>query len=302
MKPLALPRMLLLAACTAAALAPAVLSPALSALPAPPAPASGSGPTLAREDTMSTEVAEVLVTAPRVTLDEIIARVARGEARRESLLVDQTFRLTLRVFTNTLSAEPQLLQENVSQVYRKKPNLVRVVPLREWKRKPKDDRRGDIQVSSSMGEEVVNFAFRPEGRRAFRYRIEGRDLVGGHLIYRIGFEPRSRLDPSTPSGLVWIDTNDFVIVRQEVRFERSPAPILIKGIDKLVVERQNAGGFWVLKRVLMRAEMTIPIPHFGRAFDIALTYDDQRLNTGLSDSLFTAGRSARGTAVQVDSK
>ena len=35
----------------------------------------------AREDTMHTEVPEVLVTAPRITLDEILDLVARGEAR-----------------------------------------------------------------------------------------------------------------------------------------------------------------------------------------------------------------------------
>ena len=52
------------------------------------APAS-PGPTLAREDTLHTEVPEVLVRAPRVTLAEILDRVARGEARRESLLTDQ---------------------------------------------------------------------------------------------------------------------------------------------------------------------------------------------------------------------
>src|SRR5437867_2555507 len=42
---------------------------------AQPAPAR-SGPTMAREDTMHTEVPEVLVAAPRVTLDEILDRVA----------------------------------------------------------------------------------------------------------------------------------------------------------------------------------------------------------------------------------
>ena len=52
---------------------------------------AGSGPTLAREDTLHTEVPEVLVAAPRVTLDEILDRVARGEARRESLLTEQAF-------------------------------------------------------------------------------------------------------------------------------------------------------------------------------------------------------------------
>ena len=41
---------------------------------------------------MRTSVPEVLVSAPRVTLDEILDRVGRGEARRDSLLADQASR------------------------------------------------------------------------------------------------------------------------------------------------------------------------------------------------------------------
>lgn len=279
-----------------------LLTPAF-AIGAAGSPAFGAaGPTLAREDTMSTQVAEVLVSAPRVTLDEILARVARGEARRESLITDQAFRLTLRVLSNTLGESPRLEQETVEQVYRKKPRLVRVVHLREWKRKPNSKHGADIRVSAGMGEEIVNFAFRPESRREFNYRIEGRDIVGGHLIYRIAFEPKSRLDPTTPSGLVWIDTNEFVILHQEVRFDRSPAPIFLKGINRLVVERQRVDDSWVLKRVLMRAQATIPLPQLGRAFDFAILYDDYRINSGLDDSLFVTGTHSRGGSVETGNR
>ena len=58
------------------------LIPALFALLVATAPAGAQGPTLAVEDTMHTAVPEVLVRAPRVTLDEILDRVARGEKRR----------------------------------------------------------------------------------------------------------------------------------------------------------------------------------------------------------------------------
>ena len=74
-----------------------------------------SGPTLAVEDTMHTEVSEVLVRAPRVTLEEILDRVARGEARRESLMVDQTFTAALRVVRNVSSPKPELLMETVTK-------------------------------------------------------------------------------------------------------------------------------------------------------------------------------------------
>jgi hypothetical protein len=53
------------------------------------------------------------------------------------------------------------------------------------------------------------------------------------------------------------------------------------------------GGYWVLKRVLMRAETSIPIPRLGRSFDIGLLFDDYAVNAGLADSLFDARGSAR---------
>jgi hypothetical protein len=242
-------------------------------------------PTLAREDTMFTELPEVLVHAPRVTLDEILERVARGEARRDSALRDQTFTATFRLVRAAKGDdEPELLSETVAKVYKKRPDRVRSVVLRRWQKKKSANVK--LNFRSRMDEEVVNFAFRPETRRDFKYRIVGRDLVGNHVIYRIAFEPRSPLDPSEPSGTVWVDTNEFVIVRQEVSFRRSPAPLFIKDVNRMVIERQRVSGHWVLWRVLMRVEAVLPLPTVGKAFDVSLLLDQYAINTGLEDSLF----------------
>jgi hypothetical protein len=244
------------------------------------------GPTLAREDTMHTEVPEVLVSAPRVTLDEIIDRVARGEARRDSMLQDQAFTATFRVVRNQEKKPAALVIETVTRVFRKRPHRARTVTLRTW-REEGGKGKVDIRFRSEMDEEIVNFAFRPAARRDFKYHIVGRDLVGNHVVYRIAFSPRSPLDPSLPSGLVWVDTNDFVIVRQEVSFERSPVPLFVKGVDRMVIERRQVDGHWVLWRVLMRAQTSVPIPHLGRSFDLTLIFDQYAINSGLADSLFT---------------
>jgi hypothetical protein len=252
------------------------------------------GPTVAVEDTLYTEVPEVLVRAPRVTLDEILDRVARGEARRESLIVDQSFTAAVRLMRDVKSGgrEPRLVEETVWKVYRKQPDRVRSVVLRRREGRPSRGARANVDVNfqPDMGEEVVNFAFRPDARDRFRYRIVGRDLVGNHLIYRIEFEPRSALDPFAPSGLVWVDTNDFVIVREEVRFERSPVPLVLKSIDRMVVERERVHGHWVLSRVLMRVELTLPVPTLGKSFDLTMQFHDYRINAGLADSIFEARR------------
>jgi hypothetical protein len=91
--------------------------------------------------------------------------------------------------------------------------------------------------------------------------------------------------------VVWVDTRDFVIVRQELDFTRSPAPLLLKGIDKAVIERREVDGHWMLHRMMLRGEFSIPIPTFGRAFDLSFRFDDYAVNQGIPDSVFaTTGR------------
>jgi hypothetical protein len=259
----------------------------LAAAPASAASPASPGPTLAIEDTMHTEVPEVLVRAPRVTLDEILDRVARGEARRDSMLKDVVFTATMRLVRNPASGKPELFAERVSRVYRKGEDKVRTVTLRRWDLKPPKRGSAEMNFTAGNGEEIVNFAFRPAARKNFRYHIVGRDLLGDHLIYRIAFEPRSLLGTPDPGGIVWVDTRDFIIVRQELDFTRSPTPLILKGIDRAVIERQEVNGYWVLKRLVMRATFTVPIPRFGRAFDIAVQFDDYAINQGIDDAIFT---------------
>lgn len=254
------------------------------------------GPTVAVEDTMRAQVPEVLVRAPRVTLNEILARVARGEARRDSLLRDETFLATVRLVR---PAEPgrdaELVSEDVYRVYKARPGRVRTVTLRHWRMRPSRHRWNQVNVSfhAGMDEEIVNFAFRPGARDQFRYAIVGRDLVGGHLVYRIRFTPRSLLDPSAPHGLVWVDTNDFVIVRQEVGFDRAPAPPLIDGVDRMVIEREQVDGLWMLHRVLLRAQLGLPIPKIEKGFDLSMQFDQIAVNRGIPDSVFTSRAAPR---------
>lgn len=268
-----------------------VLAASLSFLLAASTP---GGPTVAKEDTMHTEVSEVLVRAPRATLAEILDRVARGEARRDSLMNDQVFTATLRVMQTKKDGEQELLNETVTRVFKKRPRKTRSVLLRHIEPKTKKKRTNvEVNFRGGMDEEIVNFAFRPENRREFKYRIVGREILGQNLVYRIAFEPRSRLDPSTPSGVVWVNTNEFVIVRQEVVFDRSPAPLFLKGIERMVIERQNVDGFWVLRRVLLRAAANLPLPVVGRNFDLSLLFDGYAINRGVPDAIFDAGGSAR---------
>lgn len=272
------------------------------AAPAPPAagagPANDAKPVLAVEDTMRTEVPPVLVNARRVTLAELLDRVAAGEARRDSLLRDQSYQRTIRTVGHAADGKgPKLVEEIVARVYLRKPDRSRTVTLREWKAKPPKEPgpRAEVRVETgrAMREDIVDFAFQPSARRNYKYRIVGREILGDHVVYRIAFEPRSALDVAEPSGEVWVDTRDDVIVRQEITFRRSPVPMFLRGIDRMVVERQFVDGFWVLSRVIARVRTTVPIPQYGTSMDFSMAFTDYTVNTGLPDSLFAAAPAAR---------
>lgn len=275
---------------TAPVLALIVLTTLVSALAPLPAPARPDDPqaVLAVEDTMSTEVTPEFVSARRVTLDEILDRVARGEARRDSLLLDQSFTATLRLLRNTTTpGRTELFSETVARVFKRRPSQVHTVELRRFVLDDKEGDDDDVSFSPSMGEEIVNFAIRAENRRDYRFTIEDRTIVGDHIVYTLAFEPRSSLAVYEPRGRIWVDTRENVIVRQELEFEQSPVPLLLRRIPHMVVERTRVGDFWVLSRALVRVEFTVPLPRVGRSADFAMMMTDYTINTGLPDSVFT---------------
>ena len=261
---------------------------ALTLMLALAAPAPTPGPTLATEDTMRTEVSPVLVSAPRVTLDEILDRVAAGEARRDSAMHDQVCTAALRVYRQGHGGQMQLLEEGVWRVYKQRPDRVRSVPLRHQLGPGVKDEDMEADFTPDMGERIVDFAFQPSARRDFRYRIVGRDLVGGHVVYRIAFEPRTALDDVRPRGVVWIDTNEFVIVREEFWYRGvSPAPLVFKSLDNCVVERSLVDGHhWGISRLLARASFTFSVAGIPPQGDLVMTFLNYRVNRGIDPAVF----------------
>ena len=166
------------------------------------------------------------------------------------------------------------------------------------KGKPKKESGVNVEFDADLSEQFIAFAFDPTMRNRYRFSIEERSLVGEHVVYRIGFAPRSALDPF-PTGRVWVDTNDFVILREEFWYrDRSPAPLFIERIENCVLERELVDGrYWVLKRLLARATFSDTIRFLGKVSgekvpkdcDFAFQQTDWIINGGVPDSLFIPG-------------
>ncbi len=291
----ALPTVLLLS------LADPITAP-IAAQGMPPQPTEVSaGPLFAVEDTIpvpSMLMDVQVVTASRVSIDEILRRVAEGEAHRDSMMQDQSFTM-LAALTyldpGKSGAEATKRQwESATQVFRKRPDKVRTVPLRT-RSSFKDADDASVEVGPGMDEELVNFAFQPRTRKRFEFRIEQRQLIGDRVLYVLAFRPRSKLD-NLPTGRAWVDTKEFVIVRQEFWYrDRSPAPLFFKSIDSCVIERTQVDGkWWVMSRILARVQVTSLARFMARAgkeklpptIDFTLSIRDWKVNQGLDDALF----------------
>lgn len=276
----------------------------------PKDPPALSRPTLAVEDTIPPLVAEpypeILVNAPRASLDEILARVAAGEAHRDSLIDDTAFTALMRVVGHEGDgdkARTWVYWDAVARVYRKRPDKVRVIRLKEQAYEqdgtPKKDSNVNVDFDADLSEQFIAFAFDPTMRDRYRFSIDKRSLVGEHVVYEIAFAPRSALDPF-PTGRVWVDTNDFVILREEFWYrDRSPAPLFIERIDNCVLERAKIDDrYWVLSRLLARATFSDAIRLIGKVSgekvpktcDLAFQQTEWIINGGVPDSLFAPGK------------
>ena len=203
----------------------AMLAWAAAVTAAPPSSTGVPGPTVAVEDTMHTAVPEVLIRAPRVTLAEILDRVARGEARRDSLIRDQTFRATIRLVSNTTDPRrpPELESETVMRVYKKRPSQARTVMLRRWQRKPpkKEDARGAVNVRfrSDTSEEIVNRCVEANSFEA----LSGRER--GSEDYTLGWRKRRK-------GIAGDWTNVFTERDKEIFKEEAGELLVELGYEK----------------------------------------------------------------------
>jgi len=281
---------------------------------------------------------EILVTAPRQTLDEILRHVVEGEAQRDSLLRDQAYTALVRVMgrdkREAPDAQARLLYESVDRIYQERPDKHRVIRLREWswddgKRGGEEEQKGgqtlraemrrggesgaqaetevriegggghddgvQVDYGSDMSEQFVAFAFDPKARSLYRFRIEDRKILGDNVVYVLAFEPRSPLEP-LPRGRVWVNTNDFVILREEISFNhKSPLPLLIESVDSCVIERTRVDRrYWVVSRILARVTLTDPVRWAARlsgtklpkVVDFAFSRTDWIINGDIPDSLF----------------
>ena len=258
-------------------------------------------PTLAAEDTFGVQVKyetrTIEVQAKRVTLRDILERAREGEKKRREAVTDLAYTEHVRVtlLGDRRSKDKRRFFEEATRVYWKPPGRTMRVELGERKYGDQDSTESIVpraQVGVEM-DDALDFAQGPfylEQIDDFRYEIIDRRLYPDRIIYAVQFEPRSDFEPLSIAGTFWIDTADFVVVHEEMKFNRNPAPLLLKSIDHIVRERRRVDGRWVITRLQVVADMRSALMiGFGRV-EVEANYTDFAFNAGVPDSVFQGRR------------
>jgi len=254
-------------------------------------------PTIAAEDTFGVQVKyetrTIEVQAKQVTLRDILERTREGEKKRREAVSDLAYTEKVRVtlMGDRHSKEKRRFFENATRVYWKSPDRTMRVQLGERKYGDQDSTES-IVPKAQVGIEVddaLDFAQGPfylEQIDDYNYHISDRRLYPDRIIYAVQFEPRSNFEPLSIAGTFWIDTADFVVVHEEMKFDRNPAPLLLKSIDHIVRERRRMDGRWVITRIQVVADMRSALMiGFGRV-EMEANYSDFAFNAGVPDSVF----------------
>jgi hypothetical protein len=249
--------------------------------------------TYAVEDTLPPQYRsrqETLVTAPRVTLDEIIARAIDAEKNKYGNIDEISFTATTRVVEHYGSPGDddyrRKVNESVDHVVHTQETMQavslgeRTFALDGAGNPEPSEVETNVEVAVESAREGLTYL--PhffEDRSRYRFEIVQRELLDDRVLYDIRFDPRSDFD-ALPSGHFWIDTTDFQIFHTEMQFLKNvPFPLLLKGVDHVAIENRREYGYWVLHRVSARVQLrNVPLVKIPDLVELAISFDDFAIN------------------------
>lgn len=250
---------------------------------------------LAREDTVPIYVLGewVDVRGHRPTLEEILGWCIEHEKNRFAPVHDVTYIERLQTLVLFDPGDPKarrIVTESVSRVYGE-------VPEDRWTRislgsrtydSKEDDPEVELQAEARETQRsIADLPFFFQDLSDYRFEIQDRKILSDRVLYRIGFEPRSEF-ASAPTGNFLVDTADYQILRAELSLtENVPYPLIVKGVDHVILDRKKVEDVWVTDRVRAQISLRKPlgIP-FPRMIQTDLQIEDLRLDQGVPDSVW----------------
>jgi len=229
-----------------------------------------------------------------VTLREIIQRCVEGEKTKLSGHRDMTYSFTVRSLV--LWKKKKEIEDDVFLAYEDSTGFGRTLSLeksvRHFKKKGDGwvedagdrDRDSPIRVTADDEDSENLFTRLPfflEEQQEFDFELLDRTLEEDHVIFKVGFRPRSDFKP-LPSGTVYVDADRYRIIHEEFTFDRNPFPLLVKNVKRISRHwKELPGGEWVVSKILMdvslRGGWTGVMPE---AVKVGVFFDDYVFDPG----------------------
>jgi hypothetical protein len=259
----------------------------------------GSGLKLSDEDGRIS--ADTLrVRRQRLTLREIIERSIAGEKGKLAGHHDMNYTMTLRVAEYWKKKKE--IEEYVFRNYSDIEGHSRVVQLdqreirykkegNEWVLDPEDDPdHVSVEVDTEGYRDFQELPFFLEQTHEFDFELLERFVREDHVIFKIGFRPKSSFKP-LPSGTVYVDTSAYRIIHEEFDFEHNPFPLFVKDITHMSrYWEELATGEWVFTKMLFEVQLrNISFGYAPLRVAVVLSRSGFRFDEGFDERLFGEG-------------
>jgi len=228
--------------------------------------ASGSEPHIAET---------LVVSAPQVTVEEVIEAIARRNERDNYQMRDYEY---TTLITQVMRDEPgddggnYKIEEYALRNHFSRELGEQVAKLWERSRKYEDGVEVEDEVDEEMsaeflprqGDIVGAMPFSVSGGHLYNYTILDRQLVGNNLIYKISFRPKNKFE-AMPKGTVWVDYSNWVVRKLEAEMtDVVPYPMFLKSVPVYRMSQERFGDFWFPTEIFMRINLRkiplVPIP------------------------------------------
>jgi hypothetical protein len=254
---------------------------------------SGMGVVIAFEDTFAFDpgaVDSIMVSAPRVTVAEVIEAVGRRMEQEERRLRDVEYTSLYTVverdepgrtggdYKVTETAERTRISDDLG---------LQTVRLWRRERTVKDgevtdedvDEKTETQWEDMESAMMMAMPFAPGTANRYHYDITAVDLVGNDLVYRIDFSPKSRFE-ALPSGTVWVDYSHWSIRKLEARMtDVVPFPMFVEGIPVFRMSRERFGEYWFTTDMAMEIDLkAVPFVGNPRVIEVRMQLQDVVIN------------------------
>jgi hypothetical protein len=201
-----------------------------------------------------------------ITLREIIARAIEGEKTKLEGRQSLSYTMTVRSLA-LWDDKKKEIEDIILMAYTEASGYSKFVELNEhssqyeykdgnWVLVPdKTEMDSSVRVASDGYADFTELPFFLEEQAEFDFELLGRTIEVDHVIFEIGFAPKSDFKP-LPSGTIFIDTNDYRIIHEEFHFAQNPFPLLLKGLNHMSRHWERLPtGEWVFTHVLADVEL-----------------------------------------------